>query len=308
MHHFDLIIIGGGPAGLAAAATAINAHLNFTLVSSDIGGKTNYGFALRDLPGADAIWGTEFVRELEAQLSHYPERYLAKRVSEVEREANGFRVTLVGAQGVEQSIRARAIIVGTGAEPRRLYIEGEDDYIGRGLSYSTVSHARYMQGRDVAVIGLGPRVITAALQLGAIANHVYLIPTMALPTSDQRMAQIMNLSQISLLDGWAPQRFAGDEFLKQVVMTHERSFRALDVDAAFVELGLIPTKDFIRKVVKLDPETGQIPINQHCETEVEGLFAAGDVTNVRAEQIPVAVGEGVKAALSAWEYLASTSK
>ncbi|MCB0062072.1 MAG: FAD-dependent oxidoreductase [Caldilineaceae bacterium] len=304
MYHYDLAIVGGGPAGLAAAATALNAHLNVAIISPDMGGKANYGFALRDLSSADSVWGTDLVHQLEATVHAYPERHLKKTVSAVEcGETGGFQLTLVGAQDVEQTVQANALIVTTGAEPQRLYLPGEREYLGRGISYSTVSHAGYMQGRKVAVVGSGTRAITAALRLAPIADHVYLIPATALPEADNRVVQLMNHPKITVLQGWEPQQFLGDAFLTQIVIVRESVERALDVDAVFVEMGLLPGKAFLRDVVDFDPETGQIPINQLCETAVPGLYAAGDVTNTYAEQIPVAIGEGIKAALSAWQYL-----
>lgn len=308
MFHYDLAIVGGGPAGIAAATMALNLHLNFIVIAPNLGGKVNYGFSLRDLPNAESIWGAESVLAMEKQFQGIPERHIKESVSAITQEETGiFRMTLVGAQGVEQSVRASTVIIATGASPRRLHIDGEEEYWGRGVSYSTVSHAGYMKGRDVAVIGLGIRAATAALRLSTIANHVYLIPKTALTGDDSRIKQVMNHPKITLMEGWSPQRFTGDEFLQQISLIRDRDFKNLEVDAAFIEMGLIPDKGFARGVIKFDPETGQIPINRLCETAVEGLYAAGDVTDIFAEQIPVAVGEGIKATLSAWEYLARKS-
>lgn len=304
MYQYDLAIIGGGPAGLAAAATAINAHLNFALISPDIGGKANYGFSLSGLTIDEPVWGTELVQQIEDTVRTQMEHVIKKKVSNVQANDDGsFQITLIGAQDIEQAIRARAVIVTTGAEPRRLYIPGEKEYWGRGISYSTVSHARYMAGRTVAVIGSGPRAITSALRLSNIAEHVYLIPATALPESDNRLEQITAEPKITLLQGWEPQHFIGGEFVEQIAIISEDIERALSVDAVFVEMGLLPGKSFLQNLVAFDCETGQIPINQLCETAIPGLYAAGDVTNTFAEQIPVAVGEGIKAALSAWQYL-----
>lgn len=308
MFHYELAIIGGGPAGLAAAATAINAHLDFVLIAPDIGGKASYGFALRDGATSEPVWGATFVDELHESVQAYPERHIKQKVSALERDDNGlFHITLVGPQSVEQTILADAVVVATGAEPRRLYLKGEKEYWGRGLSYSTVSHAQYMQDRNVAVIGSGPRAVTAALRLSTIAKHVTLLPVSTLPTVDPRFEQMAKNTKISVLEGWELQGFAGDEFLKEIVMVQNGIFRSFEVDAAFVELGLLPDKEFLRGLVTFDPGTGQIPINQLCETETPGLYAAGDVTNTFAEQIPVAIGEGIKATLSAWAYLASVT-
>lgn len=303
MYQYDLAIVGGGPAGLAAAATAMNAHLNFALISPDMGGKINYGFSLPNMTDDGPVWGSELVRQIEAQVQTKPDCHIKQKATAIERIENGFALRLVGAQEVEQTLRAKVVIVTTGAAPRRLYIPGEKEFWGRGLSYSTVSHAKYMKGKKVAVIGSGRRALISALRLGAIADHVYLIPTTLLPEGDSRIEQMNKDPKISLLFGWEPQHFLGGEFLEGVAIIQEDIERALAVDAAFVELGLLPDQNFLGNLVEFDAETGKIPINQLCETAVPGLYAAGDVTNTFAEQVPVAIGEGIKAALSAWEYL-----
>jgi thioredoxin reductase len=116
--------------------------------------------------------------------------------------------------------------------------------------------------------------------------------------------QVRQNSRITLFEGWKLQRIIGTDFVEQAELVHSYTTKMLDVDGIFIELGLIPNQEFVRELVKFDAETGRILINQRCETNVPGLFAAGDVTNIFAEQVPVAIGEGSKAALSAWEYLA----
>jgi len=304
MAHYDLVIIGGGPAGLAAAAYAFDAELNVALVAPDLGGKVNYGFALRDRPHIDTVWGAELVRQFETIMHSHPEHHIQERLTRVVREETGlFRLTLVGTQDIERTIRARTVIVATGAQPQQLFIPGEKEYWGLGVSFSAISHASFFHDKDVVVVGRGERALVATLQLASLARMVHFLPTMALNTMDARVVEIQDRPNVELMEGWELIQILGDKYVTQAVVVKEYKQRTLDVEGIFIQLGLLPNKEFLRGVVEFDPETGRIPVNQRCETGVPGLFAAGAVTDIYAEQVPVAVGEGIKAALSAWEYL-----
>jgi len=200
------------------------------------------------------------------------------------------------------SLEARTVLVATGAKPQLAHVPGEQALWMHGVSYSALSHAPFFQGRDALIISRGDRGLIAALQLATLANHVYLAPTMALKES-AIVAQIGQEPKISLLEGWTLQRIIGTDYVEQAELLHGYTTKVLDIDGVFIEMGLIPVQEFVRDLVKFDPETGRILVNHRCETNVPGLFAAGDVTNIFAEQVPVAIGEGTKAALGAWEYL-----
>ncbi|MEX1021235.1 MAG: FAD-dependent oxidoreductase, partial [Litorilinea sp.] len=196
-------------------------------------------------------------------------------------------------------------IIATGAAPQRIYVAGEKEYWGRGVSFSAVSHAPYFAGHDVAVIGGGRRALIAALELSPICRHVYFIAANAqtLETIPE-MQRVRDQSNISIFNNWEVQQIAGDEFVTHIGLVGTNGeTRQLAVEGVFVEFALLPNNEMVRGLVELDND-GHIRIDQRCATDVPGLFAAGDVTNIHAEQVLVAIGEGAKAALSAWEYLA----
>ncbi len=309
MSNYDLAVIGGGPAGLAAATIAYNNHMKFALITPDLGGKVNYGFALRDRPAQDSVWGADLVHQFERTMESLPTHHIKEEVSQIVREDDGnFRITLIGAQSVERTIRSRTVIICTGAKQQRLFIAGEKEYWGRGVSFSAISHTLYFEGKTPVIVGYGERMLVAALQLASVAKKLYVIPTMALNSNDLRVSIIRQNPAIEILDGWGIQEVVGDEFVTGVMLGKGYEQRLLEVDGVFVQLGLLPNTDFLRNVIELDPESGCIPINQRCETSVPGFFAAGDVTNIFAEQVPVAIGEGIKAAVSAWEYVVTNGK
>jgi thioredoxin reductase len=196
------------------------------------------------------------------------------------------------------------VILCTGAQPQRLYVPGEYEYMGRGVSFSAISHTQFFRKRNVAVIG-GERALQAAVKLSAIANRIYYIVPQERQVTESALAEtILHNPQITLFRDWEVQQIIGDSFVTglNLVATNGET-RTLPLEGVFVELGLLPNNELIRGLVESDQE-GRIMVNHRCETSLPGLFAAGDVTNVYAEQVPVAIGEGVKAALSAWSYLA----
>lgn len=302
MSEYDLIVIGGGPAGLAAAAYALHAQLAVALIAPDLGGKVSYPFALRNMPGRDTVWGASLVREMEMRVRNTLDDHYRTDVQNLERLEDGrFALTL----GEGGTCVTRAVVLSTGARPQRLYVPGEVEYWGRGLSFSAISHAPFFEDRVVAVVGAGPRAVGAVLTLAPLARQVYFILSNSEKEDSSPATQrAQHHPRVTLFNGWEVQHIVGDDFVTGVdLMGANGEIRTLNVDGVFVEFGLLPTNGLVRGFVELD-DAGHVRINERCETSVPGLFAAGDVTTVHAEQVPVALGEGSKAALSAWEYLA----
>jgi len=299
---FDVVVLGGGPAGLAATTYALFARLNVALVSPDIGGKVSYPFALRDQPTVDLVWGAGLTHEFAERTTSGLKHHIQDTAARVERLGNGeFRLQLNGGD----TITARAVVVCTGVRAQRLFVAGESEYWGRGLSYSTVSHAPLFQGRNVAILGGGQRAITAARILAPLANHIdYIIARPQQVPEGNGGDQWLNHPKITVFRGWEVQQVVGDEFVTGVDLVGiNGEVRSLPVEGIFVQFGLLPNNSAVRDIVDLD-HNGHIIIDQQCATNVPGLFAAGDVTTVCAEQVVVSLGEGAKAALSAWQYLA----
>ncbi len=303
MNEFDLAIVGGGPAGLAAAAYALHARLSVSLITPNLGGKVSHPFTLRDMPPRDTVWGASLVRELEMRVRNNLDHHVPTEVSQITQQEDGrFRIAL----SVGGTQTARALIVATGAQPQRLYIPGESEFLGRGLSFSAISHAPLFQERTVAVVGAGARAVDALLALLPLVRRAYLILARADEVQSMPGGEIaLNHPKVVLFRNWEVQQIRGDDFVTGIgLIGANGESRALEVDGVFVQFGLIPANALVRDLVTLDPQ-GHIVINQHCETNVPGLFAAGDVTTVHAEQVPVSLGEGAKAALTAWRYLSS---
>lgn len=302
MTAYDVVIIGGGPAGLVAAAYCLHAHLNAAILTPELGGKVNYPFALRDFKPENVVWGAQLVAQFEQMLESAQEvPHLAYQATAIEQAEDGHFILHIRDQA---SIQARTVIIATGAAPQRIYVEGEREYWGHGVSFSAISHAPYFAGRDVAVVGGGRRTLVAALELAQIARQVYLIAARPQAMAELPEATLVQaLPNVTLFSNWEVQAVMGDDFVTAIQLVGVNGeTRQLAVEGVFIQMALLPNSEVVRALVELDDD-GHIIVNHRCETSVPGLFAAGDVTNIQSEQVLVAIGEGAKAALSAWEYL-----
>ncbi len=300
MAEYHMITIGAGPAGLAATAYALQAQLHSALISPILGGKVSEPFELRGLPAVDNVWGVALVQELQAYVEANLSHYFAQTVTQIERrDGGGFQLTLAD----QTVLGTRALLVCTGAEPQKLAVPGEETFAGHGVSFSAISHARFFQDRPVAVVG-GERALPAVLKLAELASRVYYILARPRATgASQLSAAVLRHPKVYLFHEWEVSAIVGDHFVTGVDLVGANGVRrSLAVDGVFIERGLLPNSALVRDMAALD-EQGRIMVNQRCETDVPGLFAAGDVTNIYAEQVPIAIGEGMKAALGAWSYL-----
>ena len=303
---FDVVVLGGGPAGLAAVAYELHARLSVALVSPDLGGKVSYPFAVRGQPPTEYVWGAGLTREFADKVAAELQHHIKDTASRVERLEDGtFRLQLTEGGSIE----ARTVIVCTGVRAQRLFVGGENEYWGRGLSYSALSHAPLFQGCNVAILGGGQRAITAARILTPLAKHIdYIIARPQQLPEGESGEQWLNHPKITVFRGWEVQQVIGDDFVTGIDLVGiNGEVRRLPVDGIFVQFGLLPNNGAVRELVQLD-HNGNIVIDQQCATSVPGIFAAGDVTTVCAEQVVVSLGEGAKAALSAWQYLAYQSE
>ncbi len=299
---YDLIVIGGGPAGLTAAIYAIRRRLNILLISKDLGGKTNYHLELPDLKSYRVITGTEVVDKFKSELEYLKFARHMEPVVKVEKNDDHFIVHTKG--GGE--LMARSVIVATGAQQQWLDVPGEREYLSKGLCYSALSYAPLFIDRDTVVIGNGDLALRSAAELSTVARHVHVVGTSheALQTP---LGQMLDKAEnVTVLKEYRVTEVAGNGYCNSVsVQGPEGQKMELKADGTFVEKALRANVSMVADLVELD-ELGFIKVDAYSRTNVPGLFAAGDVTNIYAEQVLVAVGEGVKATLSAYDYLLPT--
>ena len=297
---YDLIIVGGGPAGLTAAIYAIRKRLDVLLVSKDLGGKTNHRM---QLPWADeyqVIRGSELVDKFRNELDYLDFAHHQDTVEQICRQDAGFVV-----QAKNAEFRAKAAIVATGANQEFLGVPGEREFLLRGFGFSAISYAPLFIDRRAAVVGDGLLALRSAAELATVAKQVTLIwSTEGLPTS-ALSRKLMSAENVTIIPGSQVKEITGKEFASGVVVAdRDGRTRSLDVDGIFVERGLIPNSKMVAELVDLDAE-GRIHVDCSNRTSQPGIFAAGDVTTSPSEQVLIAIGEGAKAALSAYDYLLS---
>jgi thioredoxin reductase len=294
----DLIIVGGGPAGLTAAVYALNKRLETLVISEDLGGKTAYGFKLKGYEGHEVIRGGDLVENFKRQLEYVHFAHQADHVTKVVAENKDFAVLTQSGKRHE----AHAVILATGAVPKRLDVPGEKKLAGKGLSYSALSHAQLFIEREAALVGSSHRALSAAAELAWIAKHVHLILPDAGEIDSPLGKKLRANPKVTLYEKSELKEVRGAEYVESILVEGKGGKKEIPVDGLFIELGVVPGSKPVADLGITD-DHGRVKIDCKCATAQPGIFAAGDVTDVFIEQVLIAVGEGAKAALSAYEYL-----
>ncbi|MGB9673686.1 MAG: NAD(P)/FAD-dependent oxidoreductase [Anaerolineales bacterium] len=296
---YDLIIVGGGPAGLTAMVYAIRKRLNALLVSKDLGGKTMWRLELPWVEEYQVIKGLEVVNKFKSELEYLSFARHMEAVEKVEKRGDLFTVITKG--GGE--LTAKAVIIASGTKQKRIGVPGEKEFLMRGLCYSALSYAPLFIERKTAVVGDGELALRSAAELATVAQHVSLVGVSSAALQSSLAKKLQNAPNVQILQDYQVLEVKGERFAEKLVLRSPAGkTEELDVEGTFIELGLIPNSQMVEGLVNLDDE-GRIRIDCFCRTNVPGIFAAGDVTDIFAEQVLIAVGEGAKAALSAYEYL-----
>jgi alkyl hydroperoxide reductase subunit F len=296
---YDLIIIGGGPAGLTAAIYAIRKRLNVLLLSKDLGGKTNYHLALPWIEDYQVIKGLEIVNKFRTELEYLDFARHIEAVEKVEKKDEHFAITTKGGAVLE----AKAVIVATGTRQVRMDVPGEKEYTMKGLCYSALSYAPIFIDKEVIVIGGGDLALRSAGELSTVAKQVTMVCSNGEGADTPLGQKLQAADNVKIVKGCEVVEVQGDEYARKLIVKDESGkLVEYTADGMFVEKALTPNTSMVKDLVKLDDQ-GRISVDCGCHTNVPGIFAAGDVTNIYAEQVLIAVGEGAKAALSAYEYL-----
>lgn len=296
---YDLIVVGGGPAGLTATIYAIRKRLNVLLVSKDLGGKTNFRLALPWIEDYQVIRGLEVVNKFRSELEYLDFARHMEPIDKIEKSEEGFTVRTRG--GGE--LLTKSVIIATGVKQQRLTVPGEKDFIMRGLCYSALSYAPLFIDRKTVVVGDGDLALRSAAELATVAKHVTLVGPSGKALKTDLGKKLTHSPNVTLLEKYEVVEVKGEGFANQIIVkSPEGKVSSIDAEGTFIEMSLVPNSQLVSHLVDLD-EQGRIKINLYCQTSMPGLFAAGDVTDTYAEQVLVAVGEGAKAALSAYEYL-----
>jgi alkyl hydroperoxide reductase subunit F len=298
----DLIIIGGGPAGLTAAIYAIRKRLDVMLISKDLGGKTNYRLSLPWIEDYQVIRGLEIVSKFRNELEYLE---YARELDSVEKLSKIEDVFALKTKNGKE-YQAKAVIVASGTRQVRLNVPGEKEYTMKGLCYSALSYAPLFIDKKVVVIGNDELALRAAGELATVARHVTLVTGNNDRLKTDLGKKLARSKNVTILENHSVVEVKGDTYARTVVTKDAAGvLQEIAADGTFVEMALTPNTQMLDGLVELD-NRGRIIVDNAGKTSTPGIFAAGDVTNTYAEQVLVAIGEGAKAALSAYDYLLPT--
>ena len=298
---YDLIIIGAGPAGMTAAVYAARKRLNALLLSYNIGGQVLWTAGVENYMGYQFIEGAELMHKFEEQVKQFPlEMRIGEKVIALSQAKEGFELKT----DKDETYKAKAVIIATGKRPRQLNVPGEEKLRGRGVTYCAVCDGPLFAGEDVAIIGGGNSALEAVNDMIKIARHIYLISLTPLTADPILVEKVKDAGNLTVFLEHEVLEIYGEEAVTGVKVRDlkGKQEKGLRVSGVFIEIGLIPNSEPFKGVVGLN-HLGEIKVSCANETDVPGIFAAGDVTNVPEKQIVVAAGEGAKAALQAHRYL-----
>lgn len=297
---YDLIIIGLGPAGITAGIYAKRQNLNCIVIGNSFGGQMmSKSVDIENYPGFEKITGFELMEKMKSHLNSVGVNVIENEVTEIEK-GNLFKVKLDS----DEILYSRSVIIATGASHRKLNIEGESDYLGKGVSYCTTCDGPLFRGRDVVVVGGGDAGFEAARFLSAYASKIYILEKGKDPLASMANQDIIkNDIKIEVICNATISKIEGKNFVEKVTYQIDKEIKVLQVGGVFIQIGYIPASKTFESVVGLNSR-GEIVTNRDtCETNVPGIFAAGDVSDGKVKQIVTACSDGAKAALSAYKYL-----
>ncbi|MEJ2622074.1 MAG: alkyl hydroperoxide reductase subunit F [Candidatus Thiodiazotropha sp.] len=298
----DVTVIGGGPAGVAAAIYSARKGLSVTLIADRLGGQVKDTMGIENLISVPKTTGPELAGALQNHLNDYD--ITLKEHLRVTGVVEGNIKSLTLSSG--EQIRTRTLIVATGARWRELGVPGEKEHIGNGVAYCPHCDGPFFKGKSVAVVGGGNSGIEAALDLAGIVKDVTVYEFLPELKADQVLVdQAEKRDNITIKKNVATKQILGENGKVKGIEFEDRESGQIEQDelaGVFIQIGLVPNSQVVGELVDTRP-WGEIVINEKCETSTPGIYACGDVTTVPYKQIVIAMGEGAKASLAAFEYL-----
>ena len=302
-----MLVVGAGPAGGTSAIYAARKGIRTGMIAERFGGQVMDTMDIENFTSVQKTLGPKFATDMEAHIREYDVDIMnLQRVSKItgaDQTANGL-VHLELENGA--TVESKTVILSTGARWRKMNVPGEDEYATRGVAYCPHCDGPLFKGKKVAVIGGGNSGVEAAIDLAGIVEHVTLIEFDTKLRADQVLQDKLNsLSNATVITHALSTEVVGDGSQVTGLKYKDRGTdieHTLELSGIFVQIGLLPNTDFLKGTVDLNTR-GEIIIDERNETNVKGVFAAGDCTTVPYKQIIIATGEGAKAALSAFDYI-----
>ena len=299
---YDIAVIGAGPAAVSAAIYGARKGLKFAMIGDLVGGQLINTNDIENIIGTPLTNGFDFSQSLEKHLNEYEIAfYKGHKVKKVIKESKDNVLILDD----ELEVKSKTVIVATGAIWKKLGIEGEDKYAGKGVHYCATCDGPFYRNKDVVIIGGGNSGVEAAIDLSNIAKTITLVEYSSTINADEVLKnKLSSLENVKILTSSAAQSVTGNLFAEGLKILNRDSnvVEEIKTDGIFVEIGTVANTSFVSDILDINTNS-EIKIDSVNKTSVEGIFAAGDCTDVRYKQVIIAMGEGAKAALSAYEYL-----
>ncbi|WP_075591207.1 alkyl hydroperoxide reductase subunit F [Labilibacter marinus] len=299
--NYDVVVVGGGPAGVSSAVYSARKGFSVAIVAEKVGGQVTETVGIENMISVPKTTGTELSANLKSHLNDYPIDILENRMVEKVEMVDGVKSisTTLG-----EKIHTPALIIATGASWRKLNVPGETEYIGAGVAFCTHCDGPFYKGKRTVVVGGGNSGLEAAIDLASIATEVTILEFMPEVKGDQVLQdKISQLSNVKIITNAQTINVEGDG-KKVIGLKYKDRIREqeqlIETDGVFVQIGLKANSDVFTDVVETN-RAGEIVIDQNCRTNKAGIYAAGDVSIVPFKQIVIAMGEGAKAALSAFD-------
>lgn len=296
---YDIIIVGAGPAGMTAAIYAKQARKNVLILEKDIyGGQILKANSIKNYPGFNEISGYEFANKLYNQITELNVNIKFEEVIKIEEKNNYKDITTNKGNYITKSV-----IICTGGTNRKLNIDNEDKFIGRGISYCTTCDGMFFKDKIVAVYGGGNSAVDGALYLSDICKKVYIIYRGNDFKSDVSNVELLkNKNNIECIFNSNIINLIGNEHLDCIMLSTNNSEYKLDIDGLFIEIGYIPVSSIFKNTINTDSK-GYIISNENCTTNVDGIFVAGDIRTKDIRQLTTACSDGTIAAIKACKYI-----
>ncbi|MCH5170603.1 MAG: FAD-dependent oxidoreductase [Oscillospiraceae bacterium] len=300
---YDIIIIGGGPAGLTAALYARRADKNVLVIEKEtFGGQITFSPKVENIPGFLELSGNEFAEKLVDQVVNQGADFES---CEVQRIIDGETKTVVTDSG---DFESKAVIIATGAKHRTLGLPGEEELIGEGISFCAVCDGAFYKNKTVAVVGGGNSALQEAILLSDLAKKVYVIQNLDFLTGEQKLQeQLRSKENVEIICGTVLSGYKsnGSDIVGVTVKNQNDGAESeISLDGVFLAVGLVPQNDCFADVIELD-ERGYALADETCKTKSKGIFTAGDCRTKRIRQVATAAADGAVAALAACDYIDS---
>lgn len=298
---YDIIIIGGGPAGLTAALYACRANKKVLVLEKEtFGGQITFSPKVENIPGFISLTGNEFAEKLVEQVLEQGADVESCEAIEIK---DGETKTVVTDDG---EFEGKAVIIATGAKHRMLGIDGEEKYVGEGISFCAVCDGAFYKGKTVAVVGGGNSALQEAILLSDLAEKVYVVQNLDFLTGEKKLSeQLEKLDNVEIITGVTVDSFVGETALEGIVIKHSDGEKTeLKIDGLFIAIGLIPQNEIFGNVIELD-DRGYAAVGENCLSKTNGVFVAGDCRTKKIRQVTTAAADGAIAALAACDYVDS---